>query len=126
MGDRANVEVRYNIGSSKEDETPKQQSVFFYTHWAGTPLPETLRDALKRGEPRWSDPSYLARIIFSEMIAEEDVRGETGYGIAPYVGDGDDRVLIVDTDAQTITFSTNKKTYTFPEYVKATPEHEWE
>ena len=55
---------------------------------------------MKRGENRWGDDSYLARIIFSEMIQHEVLK-ETGYGISPYGPDGDDTFL-VDLENQTV------------------------
>lgn len=97
MGDRANVKV-----------VDGGQCVYLYTHWGGTDLPETLRRALVRGESRWDDAAYLARIIFSEMTrgSEEEL---TGYGISPTVPDGGDRILEVDVDDQVVRW----------------PEHHW-
>jgi len=54
MGDRANVYIR-------EDN---DHGVYLYTHWGGYELPEVVRRALARGESRWSDAPYLARIVF--------------------------------------------------------------
>ena len=71
MGDRRNVLI------DQQDDRPL---VALYTHWTGSVLPQTVAAALDRGRGRWTDPAYLTRIIFSEMI-KGDVRGETGYGI---------------------------------------------
>ena len=103
MGDRANVRVD---GAG---------SVYLYTHWSGSELPETLQRALMAGTGRWNDPPYLARIIFCEMVAGAE-RSETGFGISGNVGDGDNRVLIVDCKAGTVTFP-NEDTLTFEEYI---------
>lgn len=73
MGDRRNIIVEFS------DEL----SVALYTHWAGSDAPQTLANALSRGQGRWNDPTYLTRIIFSEMIKDE-VLEETGYGIEPF------------------------------------------
>jgi hypothetical protein len=70
MGDRANIEVRDG-----------DESVFLYTHWSGSEAPEILRRALDRGEERWSDSSYLARIIFCEMVKGHEME-LTGFGIS--------------------------------------------
>ncbi len=72
MGDRSNIIIVYE----------NDDKIGFYTHWGGSHLPNTLKDALIRGKNRWDDESYLARIIFSEMIKEE-ILEETGYGIYP-------------------------------------------
>jgi len=93
MGDRANVYVHHG----------SRPGVYLYTHWAGSELPATVVNALQRGRGRWDDDQYLARIIFCEMI-KNDVDGETGYGISAEVGDGDDRIVDVDTATQQIRF----------------------
>lgn len=103
MGDRANIHF-------KDDKDTN--GVFFYTHWAGTELPATLQAALQHNE-RWDDPQYLSRIIFCEMVGND--AGFTGYGISSVIGDGEGRVLVVDADAQTISYG--KQSWTFDEYV---------
>jgi len=73
MGDRGNVRIKYDDGNS----------VYLYTHWGGTELSQMVARALDRGRKRWDDPSYLARIIFCEMVKGYEME-ETGFGIAPY------------------------------------------
>lgn len=75
MGDRRNVVI--NVQG--------QPDLYFYTHWDGHKLPQIVQNAIKR-RLRWSDPSYLARIIFSEMI-KDSVKDETGYGISTRITD---------------------------------------
>ena len=89
MGDRGNIIVK--DGSSK---------VYLYTHWSGSSLEADLRSALKRGQSRWTDGSYLTRIIFCEMIAG-DIEGLTGFGISSVYGDGGNDIT-VDVDKQTV------------------------
>ena len=110
MGDRANVCV-----------VDGDDKVFLYTHWGGTELPETLQAALRRGGDRWTDAPYLRRIIVSEMIGPDRLMATTGVGIATHPPDGEDRVLRVDTEAQTVT--VGERTYTIPEYVALEPEN---
>lgn len=59
--------------------------VYLYTHWEGDRLPSIVQRALAKKE-RWNDESYLARIIFCEMIkkAEDEF---TGFGIFHYEPD---------------------------------------
>ena len=93
MGDRANVKVVE--GSS---------TVYLYTHWGGSSLPDVLEAALRRKQ-RWTDGAYLARIIFSEMLkeaGEHALDDELGFGIFGDVVDGAYRVLVVDVDAQMV------------------------
>jgi hypothetical protein len=92
MGDRANIEVRDG-----------ENSVFLYSHWTGSQMPETLRRALRRGEERWQHPEYLARIIFCEMVHKCEME-LTGFGISvkPI---GASMHLLVDTDNQSVTIN---------------------
>jgi hypothetical protein len=85
MGDRPNICLQYEDG----------KRIFLYSHWGGSEMPATLQDGLRRGQPRWTDESYLARILFCEMI-RGDVLGETGYGIGSYPPDNEYPLLLVD------------------------------
>lgn len=104
MGDRANIEIVY-------DDNNK---IYFYTHWSGTELPQTLQSALVRGKNRWDDDAYLARIIFSEMIRNE-VLDETGYGIAPYILDTNHILISVDCPSSTVTIGDGR--WGFEEFI---------
>jgi hypothetical protein len=84
--------IRLNYGGPER--------IYLYTHWGAKPLEHTLRDALVRGRSRWSDPEYLARIIFSEMI-KGAVLDTTGYGLAPYAMDEQYPTIEVDLEHQT-------------------------
>ena len=107
MGDRGNVVFKYEDGNK----------IYFYSHWGGSGLKETVRKALIRakGEDgvvgsssgnngRWEDESYLARIVFCQMLKEEGASFEdlTGFGIAPYEVDNEHPLVVVDTKAQTV------------------------
>jgi hypothetical protein len=97
MGNRANIIVRQEDGD-----------IFLYSHYDGERLVKTLQTALTFGKNRWNDPSYLTRIIFSEMIrgAEHD---ELGYGISLSMVDNDGHdLLIVDTNTKKITIISEK------------------
>src|SRR5205085_2759543 len=91
MGMRRNIELDYG-GEVK---------IYLYTHWGAEHLEDVLRDALIRGRFRWSDPEYLARIIFSEMTRYE-VLDTDGYGIAPYIMDDEFPTIEVDLRKQTV------------------------
>ena len=45
MGDRGNIVFKYTDGNK----------IYFYSHWGGSDLKETLRQALIRGKERWED-----------------------------------------------------------------------
>jgi len=89
MGNRANIVIL-----DKPD-----QAVFFYSHWGGEGLPDTLRRGLVKGKDRWGD-TYLARIIFCEMVGDD--HGNLGYGISTFLTDNEHPLLVVDTDRQVI------------------------
>jgi hypothetical protein len=109
MGSRANIQVLYEDGTS----------VYFFTHWEGSTLPEVLKDALVRGQTRWDDETYLARIIFSEMV-KDDIEGTMGFGISTYpADDAQFYILLVNMKEQTV--SQNGQTWTFEDYCDLFP-----
>lgn len=89
MGDRAYVKI-----------VDCESTVYLYTHNRGTELPVLLQTALSRGQDRWVDGAYLARIIFSEMTKDYE-NGLTGFGISSVIGDEDERILTINIDDQT-------------------------
>lgn len=92
MGDRANIYVHNG----------DKPGVYLYTHWSGSELPDAVRRGLIRGKDRWDDHPYLTRILFEAMVPEGDRGGVLGYGISADLGDGDDRIVDVDTTAQSV------------------------
>jgi hypothetical protein len=87
MGDRANVKIA---------------GVHLYTHWGGSALPFVVRDSLKK-KWRWEDETYLARIIFCDMIrGQED--GETGFGISAQMCDNEHPILHINCENQEVHF----------------------
>jgi len=100
MGDRAQVKFIYNDKDLHE--------LYFYTHWGGSELEDTVKSAIRRGEGRWFDDEYLARIIFCEMVMG-DVMGETGFGIGfSEHGDLQHPVIIVDCFNQTVNLESGE------------------
>lgn len=102
MGVRYDIKLEYY---DKGNEVPQNDDIYLYSHW-DSDLGTKLASALQRGKARWNDASYLARIIFSEMI-KDDVDGLTGYGIAPYsMGDTTLTVNLIQNTVEGIPFST--------------------
>ena len=100
MGDRAQVRIVGNL----------DHAVYLYTHWTGSTLPETVRNALDRGRDHWDNPSYLARIIFCEMV-KGDVDGTTGFGIdTAEHGDTQHSLITVDCRSKTVTIGPSSWT----------------
>jgi len=90
MGDRGQVELISSDGT-----------LFLYTHWGASTLPQVVSDALARGRGRWGDDEYLNRIIFSEMI-QDCVLDETGFGIGLGLHGDVWRVVVVNHTDQTV------------------------
>ena|SRR3990167_1093427 len=100
MGNRANILV-------KNDDV--DGGVYLYTHWRADELPCDLKTALSR-RLRWDDAVYLTRIIFDAMT--EGRHGEeVGYGISTFPPDGENRVLTVNCEKQTVSFSGQPWTF---------------
>lgn len=109
MGDRANILIKNGESDS---------GVYLYTHWYGTELPYTLRDALLHKQ-RWNDTAYLARIIFCEMVDGKE-REFTGFGISTFACDGSDRILVINCFDQTV--QRNEQKWSFNDYINLTDE----
>ena len=106
MGDRGNIFV-------KDTTYEKSTGVYLYSHWGGSELKETLQTALKKFPDRWTDESYLTRIVFSTMV-KDDVDGETGFGISTYLTDNEHDIIMLDPGTQTVTIGEKK--WTFKEF----------
>lgn len=105
MGMRQTVELQFGTKSDKQEQ---QGSIYIYSHWGGdddinnSPLAQQVRQGLSRRE-RWGDESYLARIIFSEVI-KDDIESDTGYGLCPSAWYCDEEFprIVVDLTAETV------------------------
>jgi hypothetical protein len=123
MGDRGNILIK-----QRGDSGSPAEYIYLYTHWEGRELPGTLQNALKK-QWRWQDESYLARIIFQQMVGDD--KGETGYGISAYEIDGGHPYLIVDCEEQTVGVAPRKKPgeiqkrWTFEDFIKLNIEKEF-
>lgn len=115
MGDRGHITI-----SGQHMDTP----VVLYAHWEANRLPQILANALAR-EERWHDPEYLARIIFDELVGDDD--SATGYGLGTSVHGDAWRIIDVDTEENEVSFreetgyATDKyggETYSFDEFMK--------
>lgn len=69
MGDRRMAEIKTSDGS-----------LFLYTHWEGSELPELARAAVESAKPRLGDEPYWTRIIV-DQIMKSGRDEETGFGL---------------------------------------------
>lgn len=104
MGNRANIQIKYSEGND----------IFFYSHWSGRDVDNIVQSALLRGKSRWDDESYLARIIFVDLI-RDDVFDLIGNGISPYEIEAGSPKCIVDMPSQKV-IDTYGKQWTFEEF----------
>lgn len=71
MGDRAMAQIKTEGGS-----------LYFYTHWNGSKLPEVAALALKESSVRAGDDPYELKIVVDVLIREAGGRDEeTGGGL---------------------------------------------
>lgn len=113
MGERANVCIEETTGRGQLHQ------LFLYSHWDGSWLAVALKNALLRGRERWSDYSYLSRIIFCEMI-REDVCGTKGYGISPFLCDNEYQILYVLPQSKQVRVGVGNDAvyFSFQDYVQ--------
>ena len=97
MGDRSNIIIQ----EGKEE-------VFLYGHWMGLDYIPILKTALERGRDRWQDASYLARIVFCDMV-RGDLDKTTGFGIWPSLCDNEHPYLVVDCPNKAVRLESEKK-----------------
>lgn len=90
MGDRGNIVIRQK----------DHGDVWLYTHWSGSEIEQTLSVALDKGRDRWTDPSYLSRIVFQTMLRGDD--STTGFGISCWMCDNEHPILVADCDQQKV------------------------
>ena len=95
MGDRGSIVLQYDSADKL-----RTREIYLYTHWGGSDIPVVVQTSLNK-RWRWEDASYLARILFSELVkGHED--GETGYGIDVEPPDNEHDFLVVDFDRQEV------------------------
>ena len=68
---------------------------------------------------RWNDPSYLARIIFCQVVKGEEA-SLTGYGISTMETDNEHPHIIVYAEDKKVEIAGN--VWTFDEYAEKGPE----
>ena len=104
MGDRAQVKI--NMGTDP--------AVWLYTHWDGSELVGTVKKAMRRKQ-RWNDAEYLARIIFCEMVSDQEA-GETGFGISTSEH-GDLNYPVIEVDCATQRVVIDGDSFTFNDFI---------
>lgn len=110
MGDRAMAEVKTEGGS-----------LFVYTHWGGSSLPEDAKHAIMAAKPRWDDYPYATRIIV-DQLTKQGRDEEAGFGLmlTPGAEDGynnDKPSVIIDLLTKKLIIARDSKhtTITFDE-----------
>jgi hypothetical protein len=127
MGDKANIVIESDKANIviESDKEMFPHPVFFYTHWSGSTIKDTLQAALAH-KRWWDDPQYLARIIFCELVKNQP-HGTTGYGISTRIGNGSHKLLCVNMEENKVRERNSTEDinaavlheWTFEEFVKA-------
>lgn len=108
MGDRGNIII-------------EDTGVVLYTHWKGSEIPNRLANALDRSKDRWDDPAYLTRVIFQDVIGNDN--SITGFGISTEsTGEREYKVTVGDRRIQIggkFGFAENSgEEFTFEEFIE--------
>lgn len=117
MGARTQWEIRTDADGP---------SIYLYSHWGGDSKWDDTVRALEAARPRWSDPSYGARIFISQIVGTQwDL--ETGFGItageegqAPF--EESYFSAVIDFSSKLVTFGSMQ--WTFEEFLTADEETE--
>lgn len=112
MGDRREVKF-------------EDMGIWFYTHWEGYCLVETLRNAISQAKGRWGDDSYCFRIILHNLMESSSKATEdTGCGIANYEMDTQYKINpVVNIKKQKVEIDGNS--YTFKQFVEIDIDEHW-
>jgi hypothetical protein len=108
MGDRI-------VFSIRQDES---LSLNLYSHWGGYGRFIDLAKALEVAKPRWTDATYAARIIVSQLIGDQ-WDSELGFGLwastehGDYGGDHPD--IVIDLVNKTVSDETG--THSFDQFI---------
>ena len=110
MGERVCVEIFESVN-------PEAGRTFLYSHWRGPDMLTVVHRALSRRE-RWTDFSYLARIVFSEMIeTEANLKEGTGFGIC-YRCPGDLNYPLIRLNMETQVVTAGNHSWGFRDFIK--------
>lgn len=103
MGDRANIVLRDKVWGS---EPAEHRDVFLYTHWDGYKIEQIAADGLRAAiaAGRANDAAYGGRIVTDVFLKAHAAEPTLGAGVSAVVGDGGSHLVIIDFDAQTVTY----------------------
>ena len=93
--------ARINFVFKDREDKP---AVVLYSHWGQDEWQRDLAMALDHARPRWSDESYVTRMIISYLI-QDSILESTGFGIYAIndiSADLGDHTVIVDIVQETV------------------------
>jgi len=93
--------ARINFVFKDREDKP---AVVLYSHWGEDEWPRDLAMALDHARPRWSDESYVTRMIISYLM-QDSILDSTGFGIYAIndtSADLGDHTVIVDIAQETV------------------------
>ena len=98
------MEISYNTGQI--EIIGPYGRVYLYTHETANELINVVNDVLCK-VVRWSDPDYLARMIFCRMIPKKNWEDELGFGIGTQLYKDVNMLISLDTVHHTIKISSS-------------------
>ena len=109
MGDRGQVLI-------------EDTGVYLYTHWGASDLLKDVKRALSK-KWRWDDPEYLGRIIFDEMIDDQQ-KTELSFGIGTEEHGDIWRLIKINCKDQIVEINdylgnNHNRSYPFNTFIKA-------
>lgn len=117
MGDRGNIYVVEQTWIKQPEgagplwgpeplEEAAKHGIYLYSHWAGTELPEELREALStpQAKGRWSDQAYLWRIVVDQVFKRERDE-ETGAGISRSMPDNEHPITVLSLTTKEVAWA---------------------
>jgi len=93
----------------------KDTGVYLYSHWGSGNILKTVKKALARKQ-RWSDPEYLARIVFETMIGNNS-GSAVGFGVGTTMHSDIDNLVTIDCKRQVVSYSVNGKPAAGSEFI---------
>ena len=66
---------------------PDAEPIYLYSHHHGQEIDNVVCEALLRGTSRYNDPDYFTRIVFQELVGDDN--SVTGFGICATEPDHD-------------------------------------
>jgi hypothetical protein len=90
----------------------------FYQHYDGYNIAKEVAEGLKAGQGRWDDPTYLARIIFTQMTKSNPYDDTTGFGIGIGKGFEAEYMVVIYTNYEETNIVYQDEAYSPEQFIE--------